>query len=107
MVQLNSSRLELLFWVQLDRQLQQDCEREYLFAPPRKWRFDFAWPERAIAVEIEGGTWVQGRHNRGAEFERDAEKYAEATIAGWRVLRFTTDMVEDGRALEFTRRALS
>ena len=28
--------------------------RELVFAPPRKWRFDFAWPEHLVAVEIDG-----------------------------------------------------
>lgn len=30
-------------------------QREYRFAPKRLWRFDFAWPELALALEIEGG----------------------------------------------------
>ena len=29
--------------------------REYIFHPKRKWRFDFYFPERKLAVEIEGG----------------------------------------------------
>ena len=28
------------------------------FAPPRRWRFDFAWPERFLAVEVEGGWFI-------------------------------------------------
>lgn len=59
-----------------------------------------------VAVEIEGGTWVSGAHGRGVHFESDAEKYDEAAILGYRVLRFTNKMVEDGRAIEFTIRAL-
>jgi len=27
---------------------------EYRFHPSRKWRFDIAWPERRVAVEVEG-----------------------------------------------------
>src|SRR5690348_7925662 len=73
--------------------------REYRFAPPRRWRFDLAWPSFRVALEIEGGTWAGGRHVRGEGFERDAEKYNAATLAGWRVLRVTTGMVRDGRAL--------
>jgi hypothetical protein len=34
-------------------------------------------------------------------------KYAEAVVAGWRVLRFTGAMVNDGRALEYLERALA
>lgn len=79
---------------------------EYRFAPPRLWRFDFAWLEERVAVEVEGGLYVGGRHSRAAGFEADAEKYAEAAIAGWLVLRVTGHMVEDLRALKLLERAL-
>jgi very-short-patch-repair endonuclease len=81
-------------------------EREHVFHPTRKWRFDFAWPSLMVAVEVEGATWHAGRHTRGSGFEKDAEKYAEAAILGWRVIRVTADMVVDGRAVAFTRRLL-
>lgn len=74
-------------------------QREFRFAPPRRWRFDFAWPQQRIALEIEGGTWVGGRHNRGAGYVNDLEKYNTATLLGWRLLRVTPEMVSDGTAL--------
>ena len=80
--------------------------REHCFAPPRRWRFDFAWPERLLAVEVEGGSFIAGRHSRGAGFEADAEKYNEAALIGWRVLRVTPRMVDDGRALALIQRGL-
>ena len=73
---------------------------EYAFHPDRKWRFDFSWPAHMIAAEAEGGTWSQGRHVRGMGFANDCEKYNEAVIMGWRVLRFTSEMIEDGTAME-------
>jgi very-short-patch-repair endonuclease len=73
--------------------------REYQFAPPRRWRFDLAWPERRIAVEVEGGTWVHGRHVRGDGYRRDVDKYNAAVQLGWAVFRVTADMVRDGSAL--------
>lgn len=72
----------------------------------RDWRFDFAWPKRKIALEVEGGTWSRGRHTRGSGFEKDCEKYNEATLLGWRVMRVTGNMVKDGRALQVIERAL-
>src|SRR5678815_1231604 len=59
-------------------------QREYRFHDARKWRFDFAWPEIKLAVEIEG----QGRHQTFIGFRRDCDKYNEALALGWRVLRF-------------------
>ena len=80
--------------------------REFRFARPRRWRFDFCWPEERLAVEVEGGTWTAGRHTRGAGMEADCELNA-AVLLGWRVLRFTTDQVADGRALALIERFLS
>jgi very-short-patch-repair endonuclease len=79
---------------------------EHRFDATRKWRFDRAWLACKLAVEIEGGTWANGRHSRGAGMRKDAEKYNAAVLQGWRVLRFTGDMVKDGSAIEVVRRAL-
>jgi very-short-patch-repair endonuclease len=81
--------------------------REHKFHPLRKWRFDFAWPAQLLAVEVEGGTWVFGRHGRGSGFEADCEKYAEAISMGWRVLRVTAGMVTTGVALKYIEDLLS
>ncbi len=80
-------------------------EREFLFHKTRKWRFDFViYPARgAVAVEIEGGIWNKGAHVRGKHFESDCMKYAEAAIAGWRVMRFSTGQVKDGTALNYIK----
>ena len=72
--------------------------RELVFAPPRKYRFDLAWPDLKIACEVDGGTWISGRHNRGSSIAKDYEKLNLAVVNGWRVLRFTTDQVKSGEA---------
>lgn len=69
-------------------------EKEFRFAPPRKWRFDFAWPAQKVAAEVEGGIWVRGRHTRGKGFLNDMEKYNEAGRLGWRVFRFSVQQYE-------------
>jgi len=79
---------------------------EFRFHPERRWRFDYAWPDKMIALEIEGGTWTGGRHTRGKGYESDCEKYSEAAILGWKVIRATTGMVKDGRALELLEKAM-
>jgi len=68
-------------------------EPEYRFAPPRKWRFDYAWVERRVALEIEGGVWKHGRHTRGVGYIKDLIKYNEASTRGWTVIRVTPEML--------------
>lgn len=80
--------------------------REYRFALPRKWRFDFAWPELLLAVEVEGGGYIGGRHTRGKGLENDCEKYAEALCLGWRVLRVTPKQVISGEAIAWLEKLL-
>jgi very-short-patch-repair endonuclease len=79
---------------------------EYRFHPLRKWRFDFFFPADSLAVEIEGGTWSNGRHSRGKGFEEDIRKYNAAAKMGIIVLRFTTAMVKSGEAIDEVRSAL-
>ena len=68
--------------------------REFKFHPERRWRFDFAWPEHKLAVEIEGGV-----HRIKNKFERDIEKYNTATKMGWRILRYTPKMIKTGEPI--------
>ncbi len=79
---------------------------EHKFHPTRRWRADLAWPDQMVLAEIDGGTWVQGRHTRPQGFENDCEKLNTAVLMGWRVLRFTTAMVEDGRAVQTIKEVL-
>lgn len=83
-----------------------DPLRQYRFHPTRRWRFDLAWPDRNMAVEVDGGTWTGGGHVRGKHYESDCEKGNEAILLGWRVMHVTTDMVSDGRAVAFIERFL-
>jgi very-short-patch-repair endonuclease len=100
------SEHEELFAMQLKAAKLRGWEREVVFAPPRRWRFDFANYAYKLAVEIEGATWSGGRHNRGAGYEKDCEKYNTAIVYyGWRVLRFTAKMVADGIALRMVEDA--
>jgi very-short-patch-repair endonuclease len=68
-------------------------EREYRFHAERRWRADFAQMEARVLIEIEGGIWVNGRHNRAAGFNADLEKYLEAGLLGWRVFRLGPDQI--------------
>ncbi len=81
-------------------------EREVRWHYPRRWRADFLWIDQKLMVEVEGGTWAQGRHTRGPGFEADCEKYNNATLDGWRVLRVTAKQIDNGDAVDWIRRAL-
>src|SRR3972149_1959540 len=66
---------------------------EFVFAKPRRWRFDWAWPDHEIAVEIEGNAWHVsggGRHMQ----DSDLEKYNTAAFMGWRVMRYSPGMLK-------------
>lgn len=109
------SEIEELLALQIRCAKIQTAEREYRFHSKRRWRFDFAWPEISdslgnkfkLAVEVEGGTWNGGRHTRGAGFEADCEKYAEALIDGWLVLRVTGKQVKSGKAIAWIERIVN
>ena len=81
-------------------------ESEFRFHKPRRWRFDFAFPDQKVAIECEGGTFSGGRHVRGSGFQADCEKYNTAAIDGWLVLRFTGRMIKSGKALMQIEQAL-
>lgn len=104
-VRARSAAEESLVW-QLRVAGLPEPEREYRFHETRRWRFDLAWPDQQLAVEVEGGVWVGGRHVTGKGFEQDCAKYAEAVACGWRVLRVTPAQIRDGRALDWITRAL-
>ena len=79
---------------------------EYRFHPVRRWRFDYAWVDARLALEVEGGAWTRGRHTRGKGFIGDMTKYNTATIMGWRILRVTPAQVDSGEAWRLVREAL-
>jgi hypothetical protein len=98
-----------------------ELEREYRFYSERRWRADFAHLRTRCLIKIEGGIWVNGRHNRAAGFKADLEpsrpaggemdsaqrspegsrpvrrgasqKYLEAGLSGWRVFRLGPDQI--------------
>ncbi len=48
----------LTLWRQFLPQLPEP-RPEYRFHPTRLWRFDYAWPQERLAVEFDGGQWLQ------------------------------------------------
>lgn len=89
---------------------------EVRFCEGRRWRFDYGFvpplmpgqpdAHRHVAVEVEGAVWTQGRHTRPAGFLKDVEKYNEAAIRGWVVLRVTPKQLATTATIALIRRAL-
>ena len=82
--------------------LKIDFEQEFYFHPDRKWRADFHLIGKKILVEVEGGIWMPGggRHTRAKGYLGDMEKYNAATMMGYQVIRFSTDQVKSGHAIQ-------
>ena len=80
----------LALWEMLTR---IPLQREYVFYPGRRWRFDFAHVATRIAIEINGGVWISGRHNRGQGYINDCEKMFHAAELGWRVFPLTPEQI--------------
>lgn len=101
------SHLEDLLLLQLRAAKLPEPEREVRFAPPRRFRFDFCYEDRKLAIEVEGGQWLgKSRHRTGKGYEQDCVKYNLAASLGYTVYRFTGGMIERGEALECLERAL-
>lgn len=56
----------------------------------RQWLSDYAYPDRLLLIEIEGGVYSQGRHTRGTGYANDCEKYSACNTLGYTLLRFIT-----------------
>lgn len=81
---------------------------EHSFHDKRKWRFDYAWPEFKIALEVDGGLWIPGggRHNRAGGYLKDCEKFNAAAVLGWRVLRVTPQQLLTMNTIEMLKGAM-
>jgi len=113
---MSDSQLERLLLFQIKAICLPEPQQEYRFAAAHvglskgikarlkaarlhDWRFDFAWPSIAFAVEVEGVTASGGRHQRIGGFIVDIEKYHHALALGWTVYRTTGKLIKNGQSL--------
>lgn len=87
-----SNRLYTTIWA-ICKQRNLRFETEYRFDKVRRFRFDFAIPDKLLAVEYEGLMSSKSRHTTISGYSRDTEKYNLAAIKGWTVLRYTAKTV--------------
>jgi len=88
-------------------------ELNFAKALKRRFRFDFAWPDQMVAAEVDGGRYMVRRNKQGAMVpigqhmsEADYEKLNLAVLLGWRVLRFSPQMIRTGKALKVLEEVL-
>lgn len=95
-----TARLKEAWEVQL-RAVATDYVTEHRFCPGRQFRFDYAWLDLSMAVELDG--WG---HNNVNRYTSDVEKGNLATGLGWRVYHVTTRMVKDHSGIHLVAQAL-
>jgi hypothetical protein len=78
--------LNLKYWAEANR---LELKTEFQFDPARKFRFDWAVPEKKLAWEYEGLMSEKNGHTSLKGFTANTEKYNEAAAQGWRVIRYT------------------
>lgn len=63
---------------------------EYIFHEKRKWRIDFAWVNKKVAMEIQGGLHLgkKGGHTSIKGYKKDMEKFNRLNIDGWLLLLY-------------------
>lgn len=89
---------------------QINHKREYLAIPGRRFRYDFyityGWGGRLL-VELQGGVYqYKPSHASAGGIRRDAEKSNLATLHGYKLLKFTSDMVASGEALRMVEEVI-
>lgn len=102
----NRQKLEDVFEQQLKTYNVKGYVKEHKFHGKRNWRFDFAWIDHKIAVEIQGGTRIKSGHTTHAGISRDCEKGNAALVLGWKVLHATTDQLNDLSLIDSLRTLL-
>jgi hypothetical protein len=101
----NKRRLRHIYFLQQLKDIEDiTIKMEHVFHPKRKWRIDYAiFGRRKIAIEINGGTWVSGRHNRPSSTLKEYEKLNELARHGYAVLQFTYENINDEESINIIK----
>lgn len=91
--------------------------KEFKFHHTRQWRFDYAWPQYKIALEVEGGifgyTDKQGNKRKGGAHSsvtgilRDLEKYNSAAVLGYRIIRVQPSDLMKTSTIEMIKKCIN
>ena len=81
-------------------EVQQEALFSTIMSTKRRFRADFYVPAKRIVIEINGGQWVSGRHNRGGKgYENDLTKSNLANANNFVYLQYTYEMLARGEHL--------
>jgi len=94
------------FMHEVKRKFKTEIVQEYKFHPKRKWRIDYYLPEFGLAIEVEGGSFSQGRHVRGVGFRNDITKYNEITAAGLSLIRIIPQDLNKAATFDLIKRCI-
>ena len=107
---MNISLTEKLLAAQLDGLVVNNQKIPYQtqveFAKPRRFKADFI-VNNSLVVEVQGGTFSNGRHTRGQGYQNDCTKMAIALQLGLKVLFLTTKSVQNGSGISYIKNILT
>lgn len=101
---MSKSKLEEALAFQLETE-NIPFEREYRFCQ-RRWRYDF-YIKPKLLIEVQGGVWINGGHNRGSGYEKDCEKMARALEKGYIVLYCVAKDIKNGSTIKTIKKLFS
>jgi very-short-patch-repair endonuclease len=96
-------KLELLHYIQSK---YKDVEEEVVFNKvmntKRRFRADYMIHDIKVIIEINGGQWIRGRHNRaGKGYENDLTKLNLAQYNDYKIYQFTYEMLKRSEYKKF------
>lgn len=78
-------------------QVKQEVVFSSIMPTKRKFRADYLCLNLKLIIELNGGQWVNGRHNRcGKGYENDLTKINLAQRNGFQVWQYTYEMISRG-----------
>jgi very-short-patch-repair endonuclease len=96
------SEIEALMDEQLRDYGLPPYERQHAPLEDRKFRIDFAWPDRMIGLEVDGAV-----HRIKGSFKQSFERNYQLMLLGWTVLHVGGDEVRKGIAIQWIQNILT
>ena len=87
----------LLLLREYDKDVYKEAVFKDIMPTKRRFRADYYLPNLKTIIEVNGGQYINGRHNRGgAGYENDLTKLNLAQRHGFKIYQFTYEMIKRG-----------